>query len=263
MTRRSGRAFIFLRWSGSSAIPMRLGDVGWAFEYNDRLGRFNYFLCGATELSAKTSEAPARSSWQEKCFTLPQLVKAMSHQAADRPGFDEVKVFEVEQTDPEAALQWAAQQASSADESRSSVDPLIEAREVLMRYGVRGLADAKSFSAPFLWYNMLRGRSVPLRKLPVHLFQLRMSGHNGSEALSSADVEDIARKAAHGVLASEDLGEFFVTRSGLGFLVALTISVDGRMPVRDGHAIADRVEEAIRNSAPVVRHVFVHVEPED
>ena len=263
MLRRSGRAFIFLRWTGSSAVPMRLGDVGWAFEFNDRLGRFNYFLCGAIESAGNASEVAMRGTWQEKCFTLPQLIKAMSHHTAERPGFDEVKVFEVEQSDPEAALQWALQQSSNTEDSRPAFDSLTEAREVLVRYGVRGLADAKGFSAPFLWYNMLRGRSVPLRKLPVHLFQLRMTSHNGAETPSAADVEDVARKAAQEIMGADQLGEFFVSRSGAAFLVALSISVDGRMSVRDAHAIAGRVEEAIRTTVPVVRHVFVHVEPED
>jgi hypothetical protein len=252
-----------VRWVGSPSAPTRLGDVAWAFEYNDRLGRFNCFYCGAIEFLSRGAAPAERANWQAKCFTLPQLVKAMSHQGADRPGFDEVKVFEVEEADPELALQWALQRSSSPDDLSAVKDSLSETREILMRYGVRGLGDVRGFSAPFLWYNILPGKSVPLRKLPVHLFQLRAATSEGHEKLSVTDVEDQVRKTAQGVAEVIDLGESFVSRVGTSFLVGLTITVEASLSVRHAHAIADRVEESIRNGSSHIRHIFIQVAPHE
>ena len=108
MSRRSGTAYVFVRWGGSSFSPDRLGDVGWAFEHRDRLGRFNMFVCGAVELIRNGEGKASRTAWNEKCPTIAELVKAMSHRGPDRPGFDEVKVFEVKDADPDAALVWGS-----------------------------------------------------------------------------------------------------------------------------------------------------------
>ncbi len=33
-----------MRWAGLHPVPGALGQVGWAFEYNDRLGRLEFLL---------------------------------------------------------------------------------------------------------------------------------------------------------------------------------------------------------------------------
>jgi hypothetical protein len=162
MNRRSGRAYIFVRWSGFSNAPMRLGEVAWAFEYIDRMGRFVCFHCGAAGTpGSRLARDGVRQTWTEKCSSLPELIKTMAGDAIDRPGYDEVKVFEVENADPDLALQVVQR---SADEASRLADALEETRDILTRYGVRGLAASRGFSAPFLWYNILAGRSVALRK---------------------------------------------------------------------------------------------------
>jgi hypothetical protein len=255
MIRRNGRAYLFIRWSGPTIGSTRLGDVAWAFENIDRQGRFYCFQCGATEVSGSTGLRP-RSSWSEKCFSLPELIKAMSNISPDRPGYDEVKVFEVQDADPDSAL-VAAQRLA---EDVSNPDPLNDTREILLRYGVRGLVPSRGFSAPFLWYNILPGRSVPLRKLAVHLFEV--SAATAEEApLTPEEVEDQSRKVAHSVSDVRDLGECFVTRIRSGFLVALNIAVDPHLSVASGRDIADRVDQAVRGVNTKIRHVFVLVQP--
>ncbi len=260
MSRSSGRAYVFVRWSASLSNPGRLGDVGWAFEYNDRLGRFNCFCCGATEPAGVTLLSRSRFFWHEKCQTLPELIKSMSNRGPDHPGYDEVKVFEVKEADPELALQAVVQRSVSPDDVATRVDPLDETREILTRYGVRGLANSKGFSAPFLWYNMLPGRSVPLRKLPVHLFQLRVLA-DGPAPVTLADIEDHARRIAQAHPEVLNVGECFVGRIGSAYLVGLNAAVHPRLSVGQGRSIAEGLEQAIRGASPKVRHVFIQIEP--
>ncbi len=257
MIRHNGRAYLFIRWSGPGAGSTRLGDVAWAFDNIDRQGRFYCFQCGATEIGGSVATR-SRSSWSEKCFSLPELIKAMSNISPDRPGYDEVKVFEVQDADPDGALMVVQRLA----EDSKVPDPLNDAREILLRYGARGLVPSRGFSAPFLWYNILPGRSVPVRNLPVHLFQL--SAAAGERApLTPDEVEDQARQIAHSISGVRDLGECFVTRVRAGFLVALNIAVDRELSVAEGRALADRVDHAVRGVNTQIRHVFILVQPHE
>lgn len=259
MARTSGRAYAFMRWSGAHPLPGSLGEVGWAFEYNDRLGRFHCFYCGATECSPTSAQPAARVFWFEKCLTLPELIKAMSTTNAGRPAFDEVKVFEVGDAQSELALQTITQLSAATEDMVGRADPLEHTREVLTRYGVRSVAHTRGFNAPFLWYNMLPGRSVPVRKLAVHVFQLRAL--HSEDALTPADVEDQARKIAQADPDVRTAGECFVCRAGSKFVVGLNIAVNPLFSVGEGRTVAERVEQAIRTGTPKVSHLFIQVEP--
>lgn len=260
MSRRSGRAYIFVRWSGFSHMPGRLGELAWAFEYIDRLGRFVCFHCGAVgTLGSHVAREGMRPTWSEKCSSLPELIKVIASEAGDRPGYDEVKVFEIENCDPDLALQ-AVQRG--VEEPNRIGDPLEETRDILVRYGARGLALSRGFSAPFLWYNILPGRSVAIRKLPVHLFQLRAAAE-GQSLTTGEEVEDQARRMAQTVSSVLSLGECFVARVRTGFIVGINIGVDGRLPVTESYRISQLVEEAIRVANPKIRHIFVQVVPHE
>lgn len=258
MSRRSGRAYIFVRWSGFSNIPGRLGEVAWAFEYIDRMARFVCFHCGAVgTLGAHVARESFRPTWTEKCSSLPDLIKTMSGDGMERLGYDEVKVFEVEEADPDIALQVVQR---SVDDPYRLADPLEETREILTRYGKRGLASTRGFSAPFLWYNILPGRSVALRKLPVHLFQLRAASEAQGQ-VTGEEVEDLARRMAQTVGAVRSVGECFVARVRTGFIVGVNVAVDPQIPVIESYGIAQRVEDAVRRANPKIRHIFVQVMP--
>jgi hypothetical protein len=217
------------------------------------------FVCGAVESARTGNGAPVRTAWNEKCPTLAELVKAMSHRGPDRPGFDEVKVFEVKDADPEAALIWS----SRLPEDRVTKDSLTEVCEMLTRYGVRGLITGVGFTAPFLWYNMLPGRSVPVRKLPVHLFQMRLSDAEPPAVLTPQEIEDRVRQAMESVEGISDVGECFVTRLGAAVLVGLTIIVNGDRPVRATRQITDQARAAVRAISAQIRHVFVQLDSPD
>jgi len=263
MNKRSGRAYIFVRWSGFSHAPGRLGEVGWAFENSDRLGRFISFHCGAIgNLGAQPGlDHP---TWTEKCATIPELIKIMAGGGPERsgylerPGYDEVKVFEVENADPDLALQVVQR---ILDEPLRFGDPLQETRDILTRYGTRGLPMSRGFSAPFLWYNILPGRSVAIRKLPVHLFQLRAASE--AQAQTGEEVEDQARRMALTVGDVRGLGECFVARVRTGFIVGINIALDPHLPVSESCRISQKVEEAVRAANPKIRHIFVQVLPHE
>ncbi len=260
MSRRSGRAFVFVRWTAAPYTPARLGDVAWAFEQVDRLGRFYCYYCGGSEWRHDPVPARARSAWQEKCLTLPELIKAMSSQGPERPGYDEVKILEVEDAEPDAALKFA--QRTGLDDSSRPGDPLEEVREIISRYGAHGFAAPKGFSAPFLWYNMLPGRSVPLRKLPVYLFQLRAAGERRNE-LSTDELEDQARRVAEGVPGVLGVSDCFIARLRSDFLLAVDIVVPARLSVGDGRILGEAVEEALRSANPAARYVFARVRSDE
>jgi hypothetical protein len=260
MNRRSGRAYIFVRWSGFSNVPGRLGEVAWAFEYIDRMARFVCFHCGAVgTLGSHVARESFRATWTEKCSSLPELIKTMAGDGMDRPGYDEVKVLEVEDADPDLALQVVQR---SVDDPNRLADPLGETRDILIRYGTRGLALTRGFSAPFLWYNILPGRSVALRKLPVHLFQLRVTNETQGQA-TGEDVEDSARRMAQTVSGVRSVGECFVARVRTGFIVGVNVAVDSQIPVIESYGISQRVEEAVRRANPKIRHIFVQVMPHE
>lgn len=240
----------------------RLGDVGWAFENVDAQGKFYCFHYGATDVPGTNQPAmvPAqRSFWTEKCFTLPELTKAMSTKRPDRPGYDEVKVFPVLDANPDAALQLAQRLAEARN---NSPDPLEETRQVLTAYGVKGLIPSRSFSAPFLWYNILPGRSVSIRRLSIHLFEMKADA-NTERPISLEEMEMEIRRVAERVSPVRSVGECFVTRVPSGFLVAINIAVDPQMPVVEGRRVADRVAEAVRALNPNIRHLFVQVLPDE
>ena len=55
----------------------------------------------------------------------------------------------------------------------------------------------------------------------------------------------------------------WVRKLGFDHYVELDVLVDGDLSVREGHDIAHRVHEAIRDALPMVTRVMVHVEPVD
>jgi hypothetical protein len=248
-----------MRWGGVHPVPGLLGQIGWAFEYNDRPGRFQSFYCGSTDYAGIGPQGPRRVFWSEKRGTLPELVKAMSGGGTEHPGFDEVKVFEVADSQSEAALKVVHQLSGTPEDVLNRTDPLEHTREILARYGVQSITQTRGFNAPFLWYNMLPGKSVPIRKLAVHLFQLR-AAQAAEEALTPGEIEDRSRKVAQSEPQVRNVGECVVARAGGRFVIGLSIAVSSSMTVSEGRSIAERVEQGIRGGSSTISNVFVRVE---
>jgi cation diffusion facilitator family transporter len=73
-------------------------------------------------------------------------------------------------------------------------------------------------------------------------------------------VEDIRRIAA-GVDGVSGIDMCRVRKSGLGLWVDIHVEVPGEMTVREGHAIAHRVKDALMASSFAVMDALVHIEP--
>jgi divalent metal cation (Fe/Co/Zn/Cd) transporter len=48
---------------------------------------------------------------------------------------------------------------------------------------------------------------------------------------------------------------------GIEFYVDIHVLVDGDLSVREGHAIAHAVKDAVRERMPAIADVLVHIEP--
>jgi divalent metal cation (Fe/Co/Zn/Cd) transporter len=73
------------------------------------------------------------------------------------------------------------------------------------------------------------------------------------------EVKDVARSVP-GVLETE---KCFVRKMGFEFFVDLHVIVNGDLSVREGHRIAHKVKDAIKEFHPRVAEVLVHIEPSD
>ncbi|PQA53377.1 cation diffusion facilitator family transporter [Siphonobacter curvatus] len=72
-----------------------------------------------------------------------------------------------------------------------------------------------------------------------------------------AEIEAIALSVAQ----VEGVEKCLVRKTGFEYFVDLHLEVDGNLTVREGHAIAHRVKEAIRAQKPAVYDVLIHIEP--
>ena len=73
-------------------------------------------------------------------------------------------------------------------------------------------------------------------------------------------IDDVRRSAleVEGVAGTE---KCFVRKSGMRYLIDLHALVDGELSVREGHEIAHRLQDHLRNTLPNLGQVLVHIEP--
>ena len=82
------------------------------------------------------------------------------------------------------------------------------------------------------------------------------------DAAPAPGLEAKVRRVAGAVPGVAAIESCTVRKMGFEYFVDLHVEVDGNMPVREGHAVAHRVKDAIRGDSPRVRDVLVHIEPE-
>lgn len=82
-----------------------------------------------------------------------------------------------------------------------------------------------------------------------------------SDAAPDSSVERRVREIASHVHGVAGLHRCWVRKVGFEYFIELDVLVDGAMPVRQAHAIAHRVQDAVRAVMPSVIRVVVHVEP--
>jgi divalent metal cation (Fe/Co/Zn/Cd) transporter len=55
----------------------------------------------------------------------------------------------------------------------------------------------------------------------------------------------------------------FIRKAGMSFHVDLHAKVDAGITVREGHDIAHRLKDILRQEIPQLGHVLIHVEPQE
>ena len=63
-----------------------------------------------------------------------------------------------------------------------------------------------------------------------------------------------------GVIGTE---KCFIRKAGMKYHIDLHATVDSQISVREGHRIAHRLKDHLRNEIPTLGHVLVHIEPND
>ena len=74
-------------------------------------------------------------------------------------------------------------------------------------------------------------------------------------------VKDV-RKIAKEVPGVRETEKCFVRKTGMTYHVDLHLIVDGSIPVKEGHQIAHRLKDELRERLPEIADVLIHVEPQ-
>lgn len=77
----------------------------------------------------------------------------------------------------------------------------------------------------------------------------------------SDSVAEQAREIASKVPGVVLVQKSFARKSGILYWIDMHVWMDGQMSVRDSHAVAHAVKDAVRSCLPSVRDVLVHIEP--
>lgn len=83
-----------------------------------------------------------------------------------------------------------------------------------------------------------------------------------TDAAPDKQITDAIRKIAVEVPGVIDTHRCWVRKLGFDHYVELDIVVDGSISVFEGHDLAHKVQEAVKEQLPVITRVMVHVEPE-
>ncbi len=70
------------------------------------------------------------------------------------------------------------------------------------------------------------------------------------------------RKESNKVKGVLDTEKCFVRKAGMKYNVDLHAIVDGKISVTEGHDIAHRLKDSLREEIPNLGHVLIHVEPD-
>ncbi|CAG0975978.1 Manganese efflux system protein MneP [Phycisphaerales bacterium] len=105
---------------------------------------------------------------------------------------------------------------------------------------------AALLAAGIILFNAFRIMTTPVRELLD---------------MQSGLVTERARQIASGVPGVSNIQKAFARKSGTRYWIDMHVWVDGSMSVRDAHALAHAVKDAVRREIPSVYDVLIHVEP--
>ncbi len=85
--------------------------------------------------------------------------------------------------------------------------------------------------------------------------------HDLMDGMPGEDIVEPVRRAAAGVAGVKAVEKLTVRKAGLVYYVDIHVQADAGMTLHDSHELSGAVKSAIRESAPRVRGVLVHMEP--
>jgi cation diffusion facilitator family transporter len=85
--------------------------------------------------------------------------------------------------------------------------------------------------------------------------------HEMLDTAPRGEITAAIQRAAQSVPGVLEVEKCLVRKMGISFYVDLHVGVDGGISVRDGHDIAHRVKDAIRQTDARIADVLVHIEP--
>lgn len=77
------------------------------------------------------------------------------------------------------------------------------------------------------------------------------------------DLIDEIRKVALTVEEVEDTEKCFIRKAGMQYHVELHATVDANISVKQGHEIAHKLKDTLRQDIPELGHVLIHIEPDN
>lgn len=84
-----------------------------------------------------------------------------------------------------------------------------------------------------------------------------------TDATPPGEIHEQIRVFALEVTGVCGVDKFFIRKMGFDYYADIHVVVNGEISVRDGHDIAHRVKDAIRERDPRVKEVLVHIEPNE
>jgi cation diffusion facilitator family transporter len=119
------------------------------------------------------------------------------------------------------------------------------------------LLGGRGWEAADDWAALLAGAVIAINAL-------RLMGPAVAEITDMApraEINDEVREVARRIGGVVEIEKCLVRKMGFDYYVDLHVIVDPEMTVREGHEIAHRVKDAVREANPRVSDVLVHVEP--
>ncbi len=77
------------------------------------------------------------------------------------------------------------------------------------------------------------------------------------------DMVQEIRKVAHNVKGIAGTEKCFIRKAGMQFHVDLHALVDANITVKEGHNLAHKLKDTLRQEIPEIGHVLIHIEPND
>ena len=121
------------------------------------------------------------------------------------------------------------------------------------------LAGGKGYEAADDWAALLASGIIILNA--IRLFKPALA--EVMDATVDTDMETRVREIAMQVQGVSALDVCIARKMGLNYYVDLHVLVKGSKSVRDGHAIAHEVKDAVKKDLPKVSDILIHIEPEE